>query len=468
MRLKKRYIVLITAGAVLLMLAVDFMGIKAGYVFLAAGAAVILVSISSGWANGILSGLFFNFAFYSMHHEAALADIAVNTLVYAAFAVLSDRIRLKPLYEDAADKSSLEEKSFVDKITNSFIIAHDMLLEIKKGLTRPELFSLLARNVTNLSGCSHVLIYGPDKPGETNLSLKHSYGVYKDKEIEMRVADNDLSPLFLRNVQAGFLRLVQDISEGFMTVIPVKGEKGLSGAVVLYKKTGFSHNDIYIAEFFAAQVFIIIEKHDMLGQMSDNHENIIETLVMAIDIKDHDTHGHSFSTMKYALQIAQQMKLPPEECEKIKHAALLHDIGKIKISSEILKKPSTLTAEEYETVKKHPQDGVDILNGMDIFEDILPIILYHHEHFDGRGYPKKLIGDKIPLGSRICAVADAYSVMLAERPYRRARTKEEAATELKRCAGSQFDSHIVKVFLDSMENTPAEEGNKQSTKGLVN
>jgi putative nucleotidyltransferase with HDIG domain len=468
MRLRKRDIVLIASGALLLALAIDFMGIKAGYVFLAAGAAVILVSVSSGWANGILSGLFFNFAFYSMHTSAGLANIAINTAVYTVFAVLGDRIRLTPSNAHPSGSAMDEEKVFANKITNSFMLAHDMLLEIKKGLSRGELLSLLARNVSNLCGCSHVMIYMPERQGDANMTLKHSFGAYQDRTARESVAENELSGAFLKSVPSGQVNLFGETTGGFMSVVPVRGDRGLSGAAVLYKESGFTHNDIYIAEFFTAQVFIILEKQDMLKQMSDNHESIMETLAMAIDVKDHDTHGHSLSTMKYALQIAQKMNLPAEECERIKCAALLHDIGKIKTNSEILKKPSSLTAEEYEAIKKHPQDGVNILNSMDLFEDILPIILYHHEHFDGKGYPEKLKGEKIPLGSRICAVADAYSVMLSDRPYRRALTREEAAAELKRCAGSQFDSRIVGVFLDSMESGPAKDGVKKTHMDLVN
>ena len=460
--------VLITAGAFLLALAVDFMGIRAGYVFLAAGGAVILVSVSSGWANGILSGLFFNFAFYSLHKSAGLADIAVNTAVYAAFALLGDRIKLMPRGGVIAGARTDEEKVFADRIMNSFMIAHDMLLEIKKGLSRDELLSLLARNISNLTGCSHVLIYGSGGYGETNLTLKHSYGAYRDSAARESVAENELTAAFLQSAPYSRVKTIPDVTDGFLTVIPARGDRGLSGAAVLYKGSGFTHNDIYIAEFFTAQIFIILEKYDMLEQMSDNYQSIIETLALALEVKDHDTHGHSLSTMNYALQIAQKLNLSAEECKRIKIAAMLHDIGKIKTNSEILKKPSSLTAEEYETIKKHPQDGVDILNGLELFEDILPIILYHHEHYDGKGYPEKLKGERIPLGSRICAIADAYSVMLADRPYRRARTKDEAAAELKRCAGSQFDSHLVGVFLDSMESGISDSGAGKIKMDLVN
>jgi putative nucleotidyltransferase with HDIG domain len=458
MRLTKRYIVLLAAAGAMLMLAIDFMGINAGYVFLAAGAAVIIVSITSGMANGILAGLFFNFAFYSMHPQAGLENIALNTLVYAVFAVLSDRIGFKLLHENTREKPAAEERVFSEKITNSFMLAHDMLMEIKKGITRSELLSLLARNLSNLTGSGHILIYGAGKSGETALSLEHSYGIYQDRTIDNSVDYDSLSSVFLSSSSAVSQNPIHGVHAGFMTAVPVRNGKELSGAVVLYKNTDFSNNDLYTAEFFTAQVFIIIEKHDMIKQMSDNYESIIAALGMALDIKDHDTHGHSLSTMKYAVQIAEKMKLPPEEREKIRSAALLHDIGKIKTSSDILKKPSGLTEEEYETIKKHPRDGVNMLNTMNLFNDILPIILYHHEHFDGKGYPERLKGEKIPLGSRICAIADAYSVMLADRPYRRARSKEEAIAELKRCAGTQFDSRIVGVFLDSLENSNAGEG----------
>jgi putative nucleotidyltransferase with HDIG domain len=468
MNLKKREIVLLLAGIVLFLLAVDFAGIKAGYVFIAAAAAVIVVAVSTGWVNGTMCGLFFNFAFYSMHTEAGIAGTAVNTAVFTAFAILADRIKLMPVTGIKTAQPAVEGKAFTDKITASFMLAHDMLIEMKNGISEDELFSLFAGNVSNLAGAQHVLVYTAEKTKENSMRLKHSHGMYSNLEIVCAVNDEKISGNYMRSTPAAGSEFIKGVMSGFVTAIPVKNGKGMAGAAIMYKNSDFSYSDIYIAEFFAAQVFIILEKQDLIKGMAANYGRIIEALAMAIDIKDHATHGHSMSTMKYAAQIAEKMKLPADEIEKIKCAAMLHDIGKIKVSTDILRKPSSLTPEEYETIKKHPRDGYLILSGMELFEDILPIVLYHHEHFDGKGYPDKLKGDKIPLGSRICSVADAYSVMLADRPYKNACTVDEAAAELKRCSGSQFDSRIVNVFLDVIEDEKTKGEYSASSRGLDN
>jgi HD-GYP domain-containing protein (c-di-GMP phosphodiesterase class II) len=132
-------------------------------------------------------------------------------------------------------------------------------------------------------------------------------------------------------------------------------------------------------------------------------------------------------------------------------AALLHDIGKIGIPENILKKPGRLTSKEQNVVKLHPYVGVQILEPIDILEPIISIIYYHHERFDGKGYLEGLKGEQIPLGARVLAVADAFDAMTSDRPYRRALTVAEAIEELRRCSGSQFDPSIVKAFLKVVE-----------------
>ena len=147
-----------------------------------------------------------------------------------------------------------------------------------------------------------------------------------------------------------------------------------------------------------------------------------------------------------ATGIGIEMGLPDEEIERIRIASLLHDLGKIAIPEEILDKPTTLTAAEWQAIGEHPRIGQVILEQASNLREAIPVVLHHHERYNGGGYPHGLKGNEIPLGARIVSVADAYHAMVHERPYSDARTHEEALDELRRHAGTQFDPDVVKVF----------------------
>jgi diguanylate cyclase (GGDEF)-like protein/PAS domain S-box-containing protein/putative nucleotidyltransferase with HDIG domain len=174
-------------------------------------------------------------------------------------------------------------------------------------------------------------------------------------------------------------------------------------------------------------------------------------LVNAIDAKDHYTREHSQNVANYATELSKALNLPDKMVESIRNAALLHDVGKIGIAQEILLKNGSLTNEEFEVMKRHPVIGINILKDVKFLEKEQPIILHHHERFDGKGYPHGLKGFEIPLGARILAVVDAYDAMTTDRPYRKALTKEVAIEELKKGIGKQFSEELVGVFINTLE-----------------
>ena len=147
------------------------------------------------------------------------------------------------------------------------------------------------------------------------------------------------------------------------------------------------------------------------------------------------------------MDMADALKLLQHEKDILKYASLLHDIGKIGIDVGILRKPSRLNDEEWNIMVMHPVLGSGIVEQISFLNDLAPIILRHHERYDGKGYPGKLKKEAIPLGARILAVVDAYEAMVSDRPYRKALSIKKARQELLKGAGTQFDSHIVKVFL---------------------
>lgn len=174
----------------------------------------------------------------------------------------------------------------------------------------------------------------------------------------------------------------------------------------------------------------------------------IETVLRNINYKYDNEQLHTERVSQYCEAIATALKLSKKEINDIKIAGSLHDIGKIMVPPEILNKPGKLTDEEYEIIKRHPETGYQILKSVDEYAGLAEFLLYHHERWDGSGYPAGLAKTEIPLQSRIIAVADAYEAMTARRPYQKTRTTEEAKAELKRCAGTQFDPDVVRVFLE--------------------
>lgn len=170
-----------------------------------------------------------------------------------------------------------------------------------------------------------------------------------------------------------------------------------------------------------------------------------------VDAKDSYTYGHSRRVAKYSLEIAEQLGFPDEKCSQAYRIALLHDLGKCFIPDEILKKPGVLTQEEIEKIRLHPVKGAEMVKGLSLVPGIYDGILYHHERFDGKGYPTGKKGEEIPLIARIIAVPDAFDAMTSDRVYRKKLSKEEAVKELKDNSGTQFDPKIVDAFLKVLE-----------------
>jgi len=172
----------------------------------------------------------------------------------------------------------------------------------------------------------------------------------------------------------------------------------------------------------------------------------VRGLVAALEAKDEYTAGHSERVAEYAVGIVRQMGLSASFVQQMEIAALLHDLGKVGVSQEILHKPGALTDAEFDRIKQHPELGANIIESAPFLDEIIPWVRYHHERFDGRGYGTGIKGDEIPLGARILAVADSFDAMTSNRPYRPAMNRRDALAELWNCVGSQFDPSAVQAF----------------------
>ena len=181
--------------------------------------------------------------------------------------------------------------------------------------------------------------------------------------------------------------------------------------------------------------------------LKKNHLDLVKVLVGAIEAKDPYTRGHSDRVKSLSLRIGMKLGLNGKKLEDLIFGALLHDIGKIGIKDEVLQKRGKLSPEEYRHVQEHPLIGVKILEAFDVFKDKVFMIRHHHEHFDGGGYPDRLVGEEIPMEARIIAISDAFDAMTSLRPHRPSMTPEMALREMEEGAGKQFDPAIVEVFL---------------------
>lgn len=193
----------------------------------------------------------------------------------------------------------------------------------------------------------------------------------------------------------------------------------------------------------------LIEKFQGENIITQNHMfDIVTSLAGAIDAKDEYTKDHSTSVSRYSVALAKALNLPDKDIERIKLGALLHDIGKIGIPENILRKPTQLTEKEWNIIKQHPVIGAEkILQPNQSLHDLIPIVKYHHEKWDGSGYPEKLKGKEIPLFARIVAIADAYHALISDRPYRKGMSIDKACEILKKGAGKEWDKELVRQFV---------------------
>jgi putative nucleotidyltransferase with HDIG domain len=175
------------------------------------------------------------------------------------------------------------------------------------------------------------------------------------------------------------------------------------------------------------------------------------TLAQIIDARDPYVSCHAAKVADYAVVLAKEMKLPAEQIEQIRQAALLHDIGKIAISEQVLQKKERLTEAEYEYIKTHATIGAAFLETSQGLRHLAGFVRHHHEWWDGQGYPDKLRGEEIPFESRILAVCDTVEVMASDRPYRKALSLKQIIDELRRMQGTQFDPIVAEIFARILE-----------------
>ncbi len=216
-------------------------------------------------------------------------------------------------------------------------------------------------------------------------------------------------------------------------------------------RTGFTKHDLELLKSLADQVAIALENASLHEELKRTFLEVVQSLAEAIEKRDPYTGGHTKRVVKYSLMIADQIGVSGDERDRLKIAALLHDVGKIGVDDSVLRKPARLDDIEFAKMKEHPTIGADILGKIPQIKNIIPGILYHHEWYNGRGYPDGLSGNALPKIARIISIADTYDAMTTDRPYRKGLTHDFAISELKKFSGTQFDPEFVEAFLQAFE-----------------
>jgi len=213
---------------------------------------------------------------------------------------------------------------------------------------------------------------------------------------------------------------------------------------------------IYFSKFLFVLIiillFIIKDFFYSRLQQMNSYTQIIESFLKVIDSKDHYTEGHCERVAKYNYHLCNEMNLSRAKSEKIISITKIHDIGKIYVDDHILRSSDNLSYQEYEEIKRHTEYGYQLLKDIDLINDELDIILYHHERWDGKGYPEGLKGEEIPIGARILTACDSLDVMITGRSYKPPMTKDEIIEEFKKCAGGQFDPEIAQKIIELIKD----------------
>jgi HD-GYP domain-containing protein (c-di-GMP phosphodiesterase class II) len=235
-----------------------------------------------------------------------------------------------------------------------------------------------------------------------------------------------------------------------LLAVPLMFQEKVVGVLVVSGKAvgdNFGEDELLIVSNLASQTAVAVENERLNQDAEETYLQTISALAIAVEARDTYSRGHLDRVSEYAVRIANKLGLDEHLIKDIKDAAELHDVGKIGISDDILKKASSLTGEEARIMNKHPIIGEAIIKPVRRLSSLCDIVRHHHEWIDGSGYPDGLKGDEISIGAKILCVIDSFDAMTTDRPYRKALSLNEAKAELKRYVGIRYDPKVVEVFL---------------------
>jgi len=414
---------------------------------LAVGSVVSIPLTSRNEYLGLIIGIFSNKVELSDRHMKVVSGISH---------LVSVALEEAKLYRNSIDKA-MELSHKIETIK----VMHEIDRSILSTLKSDEILETVTRLLSRVIPCESATVVLIDRERD-GVTYKAGFGtVVMSKGAFVPFADTSARVVF-ETGRAEYLSNLPEIrpllpiekrflDEGFLSQIsvPITIKGDVAGILTVGAKrvAGFTKEDLSTLEYLCSQIGVGLENAGLISDLEELFISVVKSLSSAIDAKSPWTAGHSERVTKYALDIAKQMGLSEKELKNLELAGLLHDVGKIGTYESILDKPAKLTDEELTIMRQHPVKGADILAPIKQLKDIIPCVKYHHEFYDGTGYPDGLKGEAIPLYARILTVADTVDAMGADRPYRKGRAMDVIIGELKRCSGTQFDLKVVEAFL---------------------
>jgi len=341
---------------------------------------------------------------------------------------------------------------------------HDLLKVINSTLDINEVVELILEKTASLMRARRVLLLRLD-PSKTELFVYRAHG-FREEELPVHrfpgVHSFDhclvhkgtvihFEELLAKDAYEKAIAAVPALAKMFFAPLEIQGKAygllGVSGG-----RQDFSEIELEIFCSLAGQAAVAIENAGLHQRLKETFHHTAAALAEAVNSRDPYTGGHVQRVQDYSLQIATALKMPEEQRDALRLAAILHDIGKIGIDDAILRKGGGLSEEEQRRMQRHPEIGARILAKADGMKEVVPGVRHHHEWFDGSGYPDGLAGGNIPLPARIIAIADAFDALTTDRPYHTALPFSAALDELARGAGKHFDPALVKIFAEGIHS----------------
>ena len=337
--------------------------------------------------------------------------------------------------------------------------------DLNSRLDVEDLINGLALSLMGELQIASMAFFQHDREGDDHLALHDLKGFDRNRIAGLEIpVDSELvrwaceAPRprkIARNGEAGWARRLPDIRLAafeFVTSIIVRQE--LRGLVFTGPKLNGKEYKPFELDLLASlcnSAGTAMEHARLFQQLESTYLSTIKALMSIVEAKDAYTKGHTERVADYAVALGKKMALGRSELRDLAFAAVLHDIGKLVVYENVLKKPGTLDDEEWRILKSHPVIGASIIENMEFLAGAVSFVRHHHERYDGEGYPDGLKGERIPLGARIIAVADSFDAMTTDRPYRKALTREIALHTMISKAGTQFDTGVVEHFIDLLE-----------------
>lgn len=365
-------------------------------------------------------------------------------------------------------KNLIDQKVKLEEEVEDLSILYKIKQEISSTLELNAIFKIIvdrATDIVDAETCVILLI----NPESKELFVQWSHGLNKEYVESTRVPINEgISGWIVANNKAVIMEKLEEDSRfnkrthenyyanSFIGVpLVLKGEViGVINANDKRLKNIFNNHDLSLLSGVATEAAIAIEHAAQYRDLQNRYLKSIAVLAKALDVKTKWTYNHTTNVAAYAGAIAKKLGLSKKQIGLVKQAGKLHDLGKVIVSDEILNKKGKLTEEERDKVRQHVKVSAEIIKPLGFMDDVSEIILQHHEHYGGQGYPMGLQKEKITIGARIIAVADAFDAIISERPYRKKSSIAEAVKELEKFSGTQFDPKVVKTLINLIKETP--------------